>query len=312
MRKTHRILLLKPRSASLNALRAFEAVARHRSFSKAADELCVTQGAVSRQVKSLETFLGTRLLHRENNELPLTDAGKLILPSLTSAFDEIDQSLKAVTGRGNVLRLQVAPTFAMRWLMPRLTSFNLTHKRVELRVTIILKYDLFDGRNFDAGIIYGDGNWPELDALLLCSEILIPVCSPRLQKGRHPIRCIDDLRYHTLLHPTADKRDWPFWLKSVGHTEKISPQEGPAFETLDLAVRAAEAGYGVSIGDLSLLGDDIEDGRLVTPLEPPMPSGRGIYFVCQRSNLRQPAIAAFRNWIKTVSVHSGSFPYDRK
>jgi len=287
---------MRTRSVPLNALRAFEAAARTGSVSKAAAELLVTQGAVSRQIKKLELFVGADLLDRRSAPLRLTDAGKMLLPTLSSAFLMVEQSLEAVMTDRSVLRLQVAPTFAIRWLMPRVEAFRSLHPRLDLRVTTTLPYDRIDTHSFDAGILYGDGHWPGFDAVPLAREVLAPVCAPDALQSGAPLRRIEDLRGQTLLHGTGDKRDWPLWLDAAGVREP-SARDGPAFETLELAVRAAEAGHGVALGDLSLIGDDIGKGRIVVPFGPAVESGRGTYFVSPASRTERPAIRAFREWI---------------
>ena len=292
---------MKPNLTPLNALRAFEAVSRHRSFSKAAEELLVTQGAISRQVKKLEDALQMKLLQRTHPQLSLTESGERLFHPLSAAFASIDQTIAMMASKRGVLRLQVAPTFAIRWLMPRISSFAADSKSLDVRITTALRYHEFDTHSFDAGILYGNGSWPGMRALCLSLECLTPVCSPNLHLGTNPIRTISDLRHHTLLHTTTvDNRDWRLWLEAVGSRE-IDWRQGPAFETLDLSVRAAEAGFGVSIGDLSLIADDIHEGRLVAPFEQKLMSGRGIYFVYPIRSERNSGVIEFSEWLKANS-----------
>lgn len=292
---------MKPRLTPLNSLRAFEAVARLRSFSRAAEELLVTQGAVSRQVKKLEDVLQLKLLHRNYSSPTLTEAGLKLFTPLSMAFASIDQTLQGLVTTRRVLRLQVAPTFAIRWLMPRLARFTAENASLDVRITTTLRYQELDTHSFDAGILYGDGTWPGMRAICLSRERLTPVCSPELQMGPHPIRTVSDLSHHTLLHTTTtDNRDWRLWLDAMS-AKGIRWQDGPAFETLDLSVRAAEAGFGVSIGDLSLVADSILDGRLVTPFEFQLLSGRGLYFVYPLKHEDLSGLAEFSSWLNNNS-----------
>ena len=280
----------------LNALRAFEAAARHRSFTKAAEELFVTQGAVSRQVKKLELHLGAALFLRDANTVQLTELARAILPATSLAFENISRSIEVASGARSVIRLQVAPTFAVRWLMPRLADFTRKHEGIDVRASITLHPEGFDPLSFDAGIIYGDGSWPSLRSTLLSEEVLLPVCSPDLIARRGPINHTSDLKDHVLLHTSTDRRDWPLWLSEVDARD-VQSYDGPAFETLDMAVRAAEAGIGIAIGDLSLIGEDIGEGKLVTPIERPYRTGRGTYFVCPKENWNQQSLSVFRQWL---------------
>lgn len=257
----------------------------------------MTQGAVSRQVKKLEDALQLKLLHRNYSRPALTDAGLRLFTPVSSAFSSIEQTLAMLAANRQVLRLQVAPTFAIRWLVPRLAKFTAEAPSLDVRVTTVLRYHELDTHSFDAGILYGDGTWPGMRAILLSRECLAPVCSPSLQQGPHPIRTVSDLVHHTLLHTTTnDNRDWRLWLEAVG-AHVVRWQDGPAFETLDLSVRAAESGFGVSIGDLSLIGDVIKDGGLVMPFDFKLFSGRGIYFVYPIRSEAQPGIAEFADWL---------------
>lgn len=284
----------------LNALRAFEASVRHRSFTLAGQELSVTQGAVSRQVDKLEQHLGTKLFLRTPGRLTVTEEGKVMAKVASAAFENIDGSIEVLFGVRSSLRFQVAPSYAIRWLMPRLSDFTDQHERLDIRVTITIHPPEFDAQCFDAGIIYGDGNWPGLASYELSREVLIPVCSPSHRAGPHPLRKPEDLEQHTLLHSSSDRRDWPLWLSAVqaGRPNAIG---GPTFETMDMCVRAAEAGHGVAIGDLSLIHEDIERGVLCTPFDYPVNSGRGLYFVCLKERKSAKAIKTLRDWVIETS-----------
>lgn len=280
----------------LNALRAFEAASRHGSFTRAADELCVTQGAVSRQVKNLEEHFAVKLFSRGTNSLTLTDAGRKLAPSVTAALTGLDQAAQALSGDKNVLRLQVMPTYAVRWLMPRLPEFMKTHPGIDVRVTITLHPDRLDTDSFDAAILYGDGAWTDTYTTCLSRECLAPVCAIDWPDSRFDFKSSAGPGGSVLLHTTTDRRDWPWWFEKVG-LDAAQGEKGPAFETLDMAVRAAEAGHGVALGDLSLIAEDIHRKKLRLAMPSPHYTGRGIYLVEPMQNEPEMALEALRTWL---------------
>ncbi len=288
----------------LNALRAFEAASRHGNFTRAATELFVTQGAVSRQVKNLEDFFGVKLFSRGTNTLTLTDAGHRLAPSVTAALTGLDQAAQVLLTDKTVLRLQVMPTYAVRWLMPRLPDFAQAHPSIDVRVTITLHPGRLDTDSFDAAILYGDGAWPETSAHCLSQECLAPVCAAGQRDNDLQHKPPADLDASVLLHTTTDRRDWPWWLEEMGMN--VAPgTEGPAFETLDMAVRAAEAGHGIALGDLSLISDDIHEGRLRLAMPRPLYTGRGIYFVKPQQTAIGTALETLQSWaIETAPIAS--------
>lgn len=280
----------------LNGLRAFEATARHLSFTKAADELCVTQGAVSRHVKNLEEYLGVTLIQRNTRHLSLTDAGTTMLSGLTMAFNTIASTTATVTKQRKDFNLLVSSSFAMLWLIPRLQRFEEDAANPHVRITTRGGMIDFDRDNFDAGIIYGDGQWPGVEAELVLREHLVPVCSQALLKGDHPLTRIENLKHHTLLHPSTDHRDWRTWLQAREISD-VDPDEGLAFETMDAALRAASSGHGIAISDLSLIQDELKTQWLLQPFPESFYSGRGYYLVYQRQHAEQPQFARFRHWL---------------
>lgn len=289
---------------SLNALRAFDAAARHGSLTRAADELCVTQGAVSRQVRKLEDHFERALFSRGANSLSLTESGRSLAPAVTDALTQLDRAAERLLRDGDVLRLQVMPTFAVRWLMPRLPAFRALHPGVDVRVTITLHPARLDSDSFDAGILYGDGNWSACDADCLARECLAPVSAPSRPEADPPTASHAALSETTLLHTTTDRRDWPWWLREVG-LDVPAGDQGPAFETLDMAVRAAEAGHGVALGDLSLIAEDIHAGRLQLLVPQPRYTGRGVYFVRPAQGRPNNALMLFGDWLRqTAPIHT--------
>lgn len=279
----------------LNALRAFEAAARLGSMTSAAEELCVTQGAISRQIKLLEGYFGNRLLDRGGRELRLTPMGQALLPSLTLALDSIAGVVSTIMVEPAQLRLQIAPTFAIRWLIPRLEDFDRRHSDINCQLSVMPYAHPFDAANHDAGIVYGCGDWPGLEALLLTSERLTPVCAPRLVDERKAFASTD-LANFTLLHPTPDRGDWRRWLAATGVTG-ADASRGPCFPTTDLAIRAAEAGRGFALGDLALIEADLASGRLIAPLDVVITSGCGYYLVYPREQRARSQIRVFHHWL---------------
>ena len=226
------------RLPALSALRTFEAAARHLSFTRAADELHVTQAAVSHQIKALETDLGVSLFRRLNRRLLLTEEGQLLMPSVRRAFDELTAGVERVRERccGGALTISTTPSVAANWLASRLGRFQALRPEFEIRLMATPRLIDFAREGVDCGIRYGFGNWPDLLAERLFSATLTPVCSPRLLEGPEPLRAPADLARHTLLHAFDDMDDWRLWLRAAGVPE-IDPVRGPKFEIA--AARAA-------------------------------------------------------------------------
>ena len=217
------------RLPSLNALKAFEAAARHESFTRAADELCVTQGAVSHQVKALEAELGFRLFHRERQRLVITEAGRSYLEVVRDAFDRLAAGTERLLQRqsAGVLTVTTSPNFAAKWLVHRLGRFAEVHPSIDLRVSASLHHVDFAREDVDVAVRHGDGSWSGLQVTRLCTEALFPVCSPKLLRGRHALRGPAALRHHVLLH-LDDRRDWAKWLEAAG-VDGADLARGPVF-----------------------------------------------------------------------------------
>ena len=285
----------------LNGLRAFEAAARHLSFTKAAEELSVTQAAISHQVKGLEDLLGLKLFRRFNRRLMLTDAGQIYLPALTEAFDGIDAAtrrLRAAEETGP-LKVSVANSLAAKWLLPRLPEFRNRHPDIDVEVSAVDRLVDFTRDDVDMGIRFGRGNYPGLRVDLMFEDLVFPVCSPELLKGPHPLRTPADLRHHSLLHEhvhPGEPADWPAWLVAAGLTG-IDPERGPRYSHSSLAMQAAIDGQGVALGRGSLVSLDLEAGRLVQPFGPALRGNYASYVVSLESAAERPKIKAFREWL---------------
>ncbi len=289
------------RLPSLNALRAFEAAARHLSFTKAAEELNVTQAAISHQVKSLEEQLGLRLFRRLNRRLLLTDAGQTYVSGLTVAFDGIAEATERTTAErsGGSLRISTLPSMAAKWLLPRLSRFRARHPEIDVLVSA--SHGLADFRRDDLhlAIRYGKGNYPGLETVPLMDDEIFVVCSPKLLDDGPPLRTPADLRHHTLLHDTsveADRRDWRVWLERVGETGVV-PDRGPGFSDSNLIIEAVMAGEGGALTRRSLAADDLAAGRLVIPFGPITPSTNRYYIAYPRANAELSKVRKFIQWL---------------
>lgn len=225
----------------LNALQIFATVARHRSFTRAADALCVTQGAISRQIQSLEAHYGFALFMRHARGLTLTVEGEQLLPVVVESFARIEDISLKLTRQRTDLALKV-PTCVMRWVLPRIMRFQREHPDLHVQMTTTWRHDVdFQSEPFDAAIVYGISPGPDVAAVPLFDERLTPVCAPDLLEGR-PLARVEDLACHTLLHPTRDHRDWRRWLDYAG-AAGVDPDRGPSFDSLDLATSAATQGF---------------------------------------------------------------------
>jgi LysR family transcriptional regulator, glycine cleavage system transcriptional activator len=286
------------RLPSLNALKAFEAAARHESFTRAAEELCVTQGAVSHQVKALGAELGFRLFHRELQRLVITEAGRSYLEVVRDAFDRLAAGTERLLQRqsAGVLTVSTSPNFAAKWLVHRLGRFAEVHPSIDLRVSASLHHVDFAREDVDVAVRHGDGSWSGLHVTRLCTETLFPVCSPKLLRGRHSLRQPSALRHHVLLH-CDDRRDWAKWLDVAG-VDGADLGRGPVFNQASMAIDAAIEGQGVALARTALAAWDLLAGRLVRlPFGSALPVPYAYWIVCPRATADLPKITAFRKWL---------------
>jgi LysR family glycine cleavage system transcriptional activator len=286
----------------LNALRTFEVAARHLSFTLAAQELCVTPGAVSRQVAVLEEFLGTRLFQRFHRELALSAAGQRYAESVTAILDRIDVATRAVTAQRSARALHIwSPmAFSMRWLLPRMPSFHAAYPKRDVSLTAYLHEVEFTRVEADLAVRLGKGSWPGVSSRRLISLELVPVCSPRLLE-RLPLRKPADLARHTLLHSSVIPDHWPMWLAAAGKP-RLKPYHAIEYESISLAYEAAIAGTGVAMGQLALVADDLATGRLVAPLGPVLATDRGFHLTWHGSGKPDAALRPFHDWIVQVAA----------
>ena len=288
----------------LNALRAFEAAARHLSFTKAADELFVTQAAVSHQIKALEETLGVQLFRRHNRRLELTRAGQDYLPPLRDAFDMMAVATRRLRPDNESAQLKVSTlqSFATKWLIPRLARFHERHPEIDPMISTSHRLVDLEAEDVDVAIRVGQGNYPELHVVLLMDDLAFPVCSPRLLDGPKPLRQPADLANHVLLHDFSVSRDgdapnWRNWLKRAQVTG-VDAERGPSYNDTAMALQAAIAGQGIALARRSLVVDDLKAGILVCPFGPEMPTRFSWYLVCAPSSVEHPKVRAFLRWLE--------------
>jgi LysR family transcriptional regulator, glycine cleavage system transcriptional activator len=289
------------RLPSLNGLRAFEAAARHLSFTQAASELNVTQTAISHQIRRLEEELGLRLFVRQNRALQLTPEARDYLPGVRAAFNDLRLATDRLMRRddGRVLTVSTLASLAAKWLLPRLSTFQEAHPGIDVRITTSTGLVDFGRGDVDAAIRYGRGHWAGLRSDWLMADELFPVCSPALLTGERPLRAPEDLAGFALLHTSGGyDDDWRLWLTAAGLPADISRQPGLTFDLILMTVQAAIDGLGVALGRTSYVEGDIAKGRLVVPFQIALPADAGFYLVSPEARTDPPKLATFRNWLK--------------
>ena len=281
----------------LNALRSFDAAARHGSFTRAADALCVTQGAVSHQVKALEIELGVKLFIREHHGLVITEAGREYLSVVRDAFDRIALGTERLVSRqrSGALAVSTSPDFAAKWLVNRLGRFADAHPEIDLRVSATMHHVDFAREDVDLAIRHGNGDWPGLDAVNLSGEELFPVCSPALLKSRRGIHSPEDVLQFPLLH-LDDRRDWSRWLEVAGAAGE-GLLHGPILNHASMLIDAAINGQGIALARTTLVAADLIDGRLIRPFQIALSLKNTYWIVCPRATSMLPKIVAFRDWL---------------
>ena len=287
---------MRPRLPPLNALKAFEAAARHESFTRAAEELCVTQGAVSHQVKALEAELAIKLFNRERQRLIITEAGRDYLAVVRDALDWIAVGTERLLQRQNagVLTVSTSPDFAAKWLVHRLGHFAEAHSTIDLRVSATMHHVDFAREDVDMAVRHGDGNWPGLDAVELSAEQLFAVCSPKLLSGRRLGKPADILKF-PLLHLDS-RADWRKWLQAVGISD-ANVKHGPVLNRASMVIDAAINGQGIALARTTLAAWDLLNGRLVWPFPESLRLSKTYWIVCPKATSKVPKIVTFRGWL---------------
>jgi len=290
----------------LSALRAFEAVARTLSFTRAAKELHVTPGAISQQVRVLEEQLGTTLFRRSRRNVALTAAGSAILPDVQAGFASLsrvlDDSLRRHHGR--TLTISVAPSFASKWLLPRLPEFSAQFPDIELRISATVGLVDFATEEVDLAIRFGNGRYGDLKTELLFREALCPMCSPKLVTPKRPLDSPSDLRHFRLIHDLSipgqqDENGWAQWLALAGAAE-VNANRGTRFSLAELALQAAVDGAGVVLGRLALAGKDLLEGRLYRPFALVLPLDMSYFLVMPGKKQERPELQSFKIWLREV------------
>ena len=281
----------------LKSLRVFESAGRHLSFTRAAEELFVTQAAISHQIKSLEDFLGLPLFIRLNRKLLLTDEGQNYWPKIRDLFENLTLATEQIKYQvsGGPLTVSVVPTFATSWLVPRLSKFNKIYPEIEVRLKASDDSVDFLREDIDVAIYYEKGNYPGLHSITLLNERLTPLCAPALLEGKKPLSRPEDLQHHNLLHDFST-RDWQRWLKLAG-VHNIDLSRGPVFSHTSMVQQAAVFGQGIAMGHFVLSQAEVSAGRLVRPFEMSMESDFSYDVVCPIESSKRPKIKAFINWL---------------
>jgi LysR family transcriptional regulator, glycine cleavage system transcriptional activator len=280
----------------LNALKAFEAAARSESFTRAAEELNVTQGAVSQQVKALEATLGIKLFNRERQRLVITEAGREYLAVIRDALDRIAVGTERVVQRqiSGVLTISTSPDFAAKWLVCRLGRFAESHPEIDLRISATAHHIDFVREDVDLAVRHGDGRWPGLDAIRLCSERLFPVCSPEFVSGRNRVVTARDLLKYPLLRLDG-WNTWTRWFEAAGITDPVA--RGPILGNASMLIDAAVGGQGIALARTALAAWDIINGRLIRPIDVSLRMSNTYWIVSPKVTSSIPKVAMFRKWL---------------
>ena len=285
----------------LNALRSFEAAARHCSFRDAADELCVSHSAISHQVKFLERYLGLELFVRKARSVELTKSGRQYYPVLREVFEKIAEGTESLLApkRPKVLTLQLYSTFAIRWMIPRLSDFQRTHPEVSVRLTMSQSDVDFDHEEVDACIRVGRSDGKNLDHLHLFSNELFPVCSPRILDN-YQLESPADLQRVPILQVYPSEQDWSIWLEG-NDIQGVDPGAGLQFDSYDHALSAAMQGVGVALAMQPFVSGELSAGLLTEPFPKlRVNNPNRWYFVTRKEKAEQEKIQKFRDWLQSA------------
>jgi LysR family glycine cleavage system transcriptional activator len=284
----------------LNALKAFDSVARHESVSHAANELCVTPGAITKQIQHLESFLGVPLFIRRHRQIILNEQGKIFQRAVSKALLEIQNATNSIKGsaQNNTLKIRSYTTFSIRWLIPHAPKFLSANPEISLELTTSLDPVDFARDNIDCAIRLGSGDWPNSTSTKLIDNIIVPVCSPQYLKGKK-MKTPKDLLGCNLLHIKRRPNDWNLWFSGIGLSVDLIPQ-GMMCENSEIAYSAAKEGLGIAMAQYFLVRDDIESGKLVRPVMQSHDCGDNTYYLVMPANTQQNIHSRkFKEWILT-------------
>ena len=285
----------------LNSLKSFEAAGRLLSFSRAAHELNVTQAAVSHQIKLIEGYLDVTLFVRTPRKLVLTDQGRALLPDIIEAFDKLSNAIGAVRQEpsSKMISVRLAPSFAAKWLSPRLKYFWLQHPEIDLCLYHAHPAVDFDREEIDLAVTYGKGDWPGVVADPILSLDFYPVCTPAFMSNDRPLSNIDNLRYYSLLHD-ANYECWSDWLR-LAKLDGINANKGTIIDDTNVLIQAAVDGQGVALGSTTFVQDLLDSGKLVKPFDITLVNEFAYYVVCPEAHLKNSSVLAFKDWLLTLT-----------
>jgi LysR family transcriptional regulator, glycine cleavage system transcriptional activator len=301
-----------PELPPLNAIRAFEAAARRGSFAEAAKDLHVTHWAIGKQIRFLEDWLGVPLFERRTRGVALTDQGADLLTDVSSALSRLASATGRLRGPetprrvSGVVRINVLPSIALRWLLPRLAKFQEAYPSVEVRVSTTSRKLRYVGTAFDVGIRTTTEHGSGIQCETLMPDRRLPVCSPLVLRDR-PVETVHDLRRHVLLHSSTTRAAWPQWFAAAG-APNLKPARVLEFDHVYLQIQAAVDGLGIALGSLPLIEADIAAGRLICPLPAPELRADDYQLLIPQDRVRDPAIKAFRSWLLAEAQYRAPLP----
>jgi LysR family glycine cleavage system transcriptional activator len=284
----------------LNSLKCFEAAGRLLSFTRAARELNVTQAAISHQIKVIEQYLGVSLFIRYPRKLVLSEQGKALLPDIIEAFDRVSMAIGSVSKEqsSNMISVRLAPSFAAKWLSPRLKYFWLQYPEIDLCLYHAHPPVDFEREEIDIAVTYGKGDWAGVIADPLLSLDFFPVCSPAFMKNDKPLTDIENLRYYSLLHD-ASYECWNDWLK-LAQLTNINANKGTIIDDTNVLIQAAIDGQGIALGSTTFVEEYLENGKLVKPFDVVLRNEFAYYIVCPQKHLQNPPVKAFKEWLLSL------------
>ena len=279
----------------LGPLRIFDTVCRTGGVAKAATQLNITPSAVSHQIRHLETLVGHPLLQKSGRAVVPTPVGRLLANRLADLFDRMEAAVADVraSGRHKRLRVKVIPSFAIRWLVPRLAGFYAQHSDIEIEIASVVRAEELNLDNADIVVRHGNGAWPDLHADLLFADALVPVCRPSMTSS---IRCTEDLLSQQLLHSMIRPEGWPLWFESLG-MKRARSRKNLTLANTALCLQAAADGLGVAMTQRAYIEDDLQSGRLSLAVDHEARTDSGYYLVCDPLRVNFPSIRAFREWL---------------